>query len=98
MAVEGRDSEGHPYAFIKAVLFKIGNDEVGKVKASGGKQLEHIIPTGDFGQVDVRLEFHSHYGEPPLDIPVNTSTKKGGPASFSFTILCLSKLCVYSWI
>lgn len=75
--MEGRDAEGLPFAFLKSVQFKVGGQVVGKVKFSGGKSLQCRLPDKT-KTVVVTLEFHSHYGEPPLDIPVDISIESGG--------------------
>ena len=76
VVVEGKDAEGLPFAFLKSVQFKVGGQVVGKVNFSGGKSLQCLLPEKT-KTVLVTLEFHSHYGEPPLDIPVDISTASG---------------------
>ena len=75
--MEGKDAEGAPFAFLKSVQFKVEDQVVEKVKFGVGKSLQCLLPDKT-KKVVVTLEFHSHYGEPPLDIPVNISTESGG--------------------
>lgn len=76
MVVEGRDAEGMPFSFLKSVQFKVEDHVVGKVNFSEGKSLQCLLPDKT-KEVVVTLECHSHYGEPPLDIPVSVSTESG---------------------
>lgn len=77
VVVEGKDAEGLPFAFLKSVQFKVGGQVVQQVNFSGGKSLQCLLSDKP-KTVVVMLEFHSHYGEPPLDIPVDISTDRGG--------------------
>ena len=75
--VEDKDAEGLPFAFLKSVEFRVGGREVGKVNFGEGKPFQCQL--GDEAKkVVVRLGFHAHYGEPPLDIPIDIITGSGG--------------------
>lgn len=75
--MEGKDAEGLPFAFLKSVEFKAGAQVVGKVNFSEGKPFQFLVPDRARKTV-VTLEFHSHYGEPSLDIPINITPGRGG--------------------
>ena len=78
VVVEGRDAiEGLPFAFIKSVDFKVGGRVVGKVSFSEGKPLQCLLPNRT-RKFLVVLGFHSHYEEPPLEIPLDIKTGSGG--------------------
>lgn len=74
--MEGKDAEGLPFAFIKRVEFKVEGQVVGKVNFSGGKPFQFSV-LSEAKKVVVMLVFHSHYGEPPLDIPIDVTPGSG---------------------
>ena len=63
--MEGRDQEDHPFSFLKSVTFSgAGPDltcdkEPYTVMLSGGREVRIV------------LGFHSHYGEPPLELKLS---------------------------
>lgn len=67
--MEGRDAEGLPFAFIKSIEFKVEGQTVEKQKFNPRAPFQCQIP-GKPGKIVVTLGFHSHYGEPQLDIPL----------------------------
>jgi len=69
VTVEGRDAEGLPFAFIKSIEFKVGGQTVEKQTFNPRAPFQCQVP-GSPGKLVVTLGFHSHYGEPQLDIPV----------------------------
>ena len=75
--MEGRDAEGLPFAFIKSVAFKVEDQTVEKVNFTARTPFQCLVP-GKPGKFVVTLEFHSHYGEPQLDIPVRINQANGG--------------------
>ena len=77
VVVEGRDLEGLPFAFLKSVEFKAGGRPVGKVVFNPGTPFQCLLPDRT-SRVVVTLEFQAHYGEPPLDIPVTVTPRRGG--------------------
>ena len=68
---------GLPFAFIKSVEFVTEGKVIKKVPFSGGKPFQCQLGY-KAEKVVVRLEFHAHYGEPPLDIPINITAGIGG--------------------
>lgn len=76
VVVEGRDLEGLPFAFLKSVEFKAGGQSVGKVAFNPGTPFQCLLPDKT-RRVIVTLEFQAHYGEPPLDIPVTVTPRRG---------------------
>ena len=72
--MEGKDAEGLPFAFIKSVEFKVEGQTVEKQKFNPRDPFQCLVPSMPRKLV-VTLEFHSHYGEPQLDIPI---TANGG--------------------
>ena len=77
VVVEGKDVEGKPFAFLKSVDFKVEGRVVGKVNFGEGKPFQFLVPDRT-RRVVATLGFHSHYGEPPLDIPVDIKARSGG--------------------
>lgn len=75
--MEGKDVEGLPFAFIKAVKFKVKGQVLGSEEYSGGKPFQFAVPDG-VERVVATFEFHAHYGEPQLDIPVDIKAGSGG--------------------
>ena len=67
--MQGRDAEGLPFAFIKSIEFKVEGQTVEKQNFNPRAPFQCQIP-GKPGKFMVTLGFHSHYGEPQLDIPV----------------------------
>ena len=75
--MEGRDLEGLPFTFLKGVEFKAGDQSVGKVVFKPGTPFQCLLPDKTRRAV-VTLEFQAHYGEPPLDIPITVTPRRGG--------------------
>jgi hypothetical protein len=73
--VEGRDAEGLPFAFIKSIEFKVEGQTIEKQKFNPRAPFQCLIP-GNPGKLVVTLGFHSHYGEPQLDIPVAANGRR----------------------
>ena len=77
VVVEGKDMEGLPFAFINAIHVKVDSKAVASLDYSGQKPFQCLVPD-EAKKVVATLEFHSHYGEPPLDIPVDIKAGSGG--------------------
>lgn len=68
--------ESLPFAFLKSVEFKTRGQVLGKVVFNPGTPFQCMLPE-QTKRVVVTLEFQAHYGEPPLDIPVSITSRRG---------------------
>ena len=75
--MEGKDAEGLPFAFLKSVGCKVGGQAMGKVNYGEKVPFQCLVPD-NAGRVVVTLDFHAHYGEPSLDIPLSITPGSGG--------------------
>ena len=91
--MEGRDAEGLPFAYIKAVEFKVEGQTVEKLKFNPRAPFQCQVP-GKPGKLVVTLTFHSHYGEPQLDIPISLIPANGGWSFCSSNFAHLYIMCI----
>lgn len=70
--VEGRDPEDYPFSFIKVVSLtpKSGS-------ASLCRQEPFQFKIEKVGEMSIDVEFHAHYGEPTLTLPLKVTGNKG---------------------